>query len=768
MPAIITVNDSEPLLTSQLEPSTHVVHGTLRPWSPSANLANAQGVLRDTSVYTAQHIMGFGAPNPWETSTMTAETMNWTFLDERIELIEDAGQIPVLTVGMAPTWMLDGGTDGTTDWGRIEDRPTQANFGNFAELARRVAERYQGRVHHYQIWNEFKGFWNTSLNRWDHELYVEMYDLCYAAIKGEDSNNLVGGPYNVIRPHHDGWDSGYGTSSPYYVNDPSYGTLDTRNMHATAYFFEEAVGYDFIVLDADSVDVQAWEAPEDPVASTIAMYRDILAWTRGYDATAPIWLAEYYGGILLGEEPAVPVGRMLISLSIMELARGGASVIQLWKPEDSALEYDHRHHALWVDAIEDDGTATPFAAVHQAYREVFAPSTPIYEATTDNPDLRCLATDDYVCVINTSDTAHDVSVDGVQATVDPYDTVFLPRTSSGSVRTRVAYDTFTNTDFTALAEHTSDSDHDWIQRDWAGSSQILSVFGNRAFGWYSSNTGLYTIDAAPSGDEYDVQATMHRLDDGGSTLTGVVGWVDLTNERCYQVTYDEVAEVWQLVLANVGAEGYTVLDTHAATFTENSSHDVVLMLRDGSQEVTLDGTTILTATDTVISPSPHAGIRIGSPVSDTTGIHMDEFELWDIGDPVTTQLARPASDISAGSWTPTPLHVQLADDSPSVYVQSEDNPDDDMFIVALEALDPPVSLNDHVLRFSYARDVADGDPIDLTVELLQGETVIASDTVTPTTDSWVTGQIELTEQEAEVITDYSNLRVRVTASQGSA
>ena len=137
------------------------------PGGDSRAVAGARSVLSGTgNCLQNQYVMGFGADNP----EPSPGVFNFSTLDARLALIRQTGGTPVITLCCSPDWMK-GGDAGTTDWSRIDAALLPEHFDDFAAFARKVAQRYPD-VRHYQVWSELKGFWSTSLNRWDYEGYT--------------------------------------------------------------------------------------------------------------------------------------------------------------------------------------------------------------------------------------------------------------------------------------------------------------------------------------------------------------------------------------------------------------------------------------------------------------------------------------------------------------------------------------------------------------------------------------------------------------------
>ncbi len=139
---------------------------------------------------------------------------------------------------------MKGGQPGQTNWSLIEVAPTPDRYSDFANLALEVAKRYPD-VQYFQVWNEFKGFWDGSKNRWNYEGYTQLYNLVYNKLKAFNSSIQIGGPYITMIT--------YNNSLQYYWSPDlrgPWGAIDTRVLDAIKYWLANANGADFITVDA--------------------------------------------------------------------------------------------------------------------------------------------------------------------------------------------------------------------------------------------------------------------------------------------------------------------------------------------------------------------------------------------------------------------------------------------------------------------------------------------------------------------------------------
>lgn len=144
------------------------------------------------------------------------------------------------------------------------------------------------------------------------------------------------------------------------------------------------------------------------------------------------------------------------------------------------------------------------------------------------------------------------------------------------------------------------------------------------------------------------------------------------------------------------------------------------------------------------------------------------------------QIARPASDVTVTSVTGTPVNTNnrrwenVGELVPSdvSFAYGANNTAATHVVGLGTVLDPAVS-DGHVFRYRVAKTnagaLADtGAAVSVTVSLLQGTTVIATDTARVLTGAWTLYERVLTAAEADAITSYSTLRLRMvtTASGG--
>lgn len=138
------------------------------------------------------------------------------------------------------------------------------------------------------------------------------------------------------------------------------------------------------------------------------------------------------------------------------------------------------------------------------------------------------------------------------------------------------------------------------------------------------------------------------------------------------------------------------------------------------------------------------------------------------GSGVQSTFVVPISDILRGGWAPSlgnSLFAAINEDTPddSDTILSSLNPTNDVSEVGLDATaDPGVDFG-HVLKYRF-RKLGPGNA-DIIMKLKQGATVIATFTHNDISSSYTLAEQVISDSDAADITNYSNLRVEITANK---
>jgi Fibronectin type III domain len=287
------------------------------PGNDPGAVASARAVMASSPMVEAQQLMGSGVGNP------EASPGVYTFggVDRGIHLITSTGGTPVMVLFGAPDWMK-GQPAGTTNWALQNEAPLPQYYQDFANLAATVALRYP-QVKYFVVWKELQGFWIKSTGTYDIASYTTMYNDVYTAIKAVRPDAMVGGPYTPLVS----WSTPHGYPGP----RPSgpWGYADWGMLQTIPYFLANAVGIDFLALDAPNYTKDKGLLT-DPVTSD-EKFAAIDQWIRSQTAIPMWWLEGPVGVIDPGQlATAARVG------ALVDMASSGASVGMQWQPQEGA------------------------------------------------------------------------------------------------------------------------------------------------------------------------------------------------------------------------------------------------------------------------------------------------------------------------------------------------------------------------------------------------------------------------------------------------
>lgn len=133
------------------------------------------------------------------------------------------------------------------------------------------------------------------------------------------------------------------------------------------------------------------------------------------------------------------------------------------------------------------------------------------------------------------------------------------------------------------------------------------------------------------------------------------------------------------------------------------------------------------------------------------------------------QVSAPSVDVTDGSWTTdtggsvlyAAIDEAVASDTDYIKSSNLTQGNSDLCEIALGSLTDPISSSNHTLSYRYRAQGTES--MNLVVSLMQGATLIASQTHTGVGSSFVDGTLTLSAGEANAITDYTDLRVRFNA-----
>jgi hypothetical protein len=413
----VEVTVGEPTGKVQLDFGVTYTQHTMRSDQNAAAVSNAKAIMHRVAHYQNVHIMGWGVPSP----EPSPGQFDWAPLDRRMAIVRETGGIPVITLCCAPDWMK-GGSESETDWSNLRGAPLPEHYKDFAALARQIAMRYP-EVKHYQVWNEFKGFWNRSDNRWNYEGYTEFYNLIYDALKSVSADIKVGGPYTpmvhlVSMPPKD--------AGP--ISGP-YGTINRKITDAFQYWNAHKHGADFVTVDGH---IRPKDGHVADIFAAVQFYADVDNWIR-QQTKLPIWWAEWYTvpdpANSIPENLADAYQTALMTATLVTMAPT-ASVALRWGPEESEqppyLIADQA--GLWSSTLSSSGgQARPFEASVEKFEHCFPRDQTLLATRVAGEGVIAMASPDCVLLINRTASALNVSLSGKVIPLEPFAVNYVPR-----------------------------------------------------------------------------------------------------------------------------------------------------------------------------------------------------------------------------------------------------------------------------------------------------------------------------------------------------
>jgi polysaccharide biosynthesis protein PslG len=192
----------------------------------------------------------------------------WAKYDNIVALVEQHGLQLIVRLSSPPKWSHAGYTD-------LGEFGPPANLADFADYAAAVAQRYKGRIHIYQVWNEPNIYPEWGEQAVNPEDYARMLCQAYGRIKQIDPQALVLSAALAPTVAQDGH--------------------DLSDLVFLQRMYNAGAGQCFDILSAQGYGL--FSGPYDhrasPLVTNVARHvllRDIMV--RNGDARKPIWLAE--------------------------------------------------------------------------------------------------------------------------------------------------------------------------------------------------------------------------------------------------------------------------------------------------------------------------------------------------------------------------------------------------------------------------------------------------------------------------------------------
>lgn len=187
-------------------------------------------------------------------------------------------------------------------------------------------------------------------------------------------------------------------------------------------------------------------------------------------------------------------------------------------------------------------------------------------------------------------------------------------------------DSFTDTDGTALEDHTGELGATWMEVEEVPAGGVISSAGRvrpntTATNWYSAS-------GSPAGAEYDIAADIHVASSMESAM-GVDGRIALGFNTRYFFDHYSTANNWRFFKVVTGS--FTDLGAFSQTLTVSNTYAIVLEVRDAAKKGYVGGVERISSADNAITAAGVAGLHPYGSGSNATGLHLDNFAASDPG-----------------------------------------------------------------------------------------------------------------------------------------
>ena len=189
-----------------------------------------------------------------------------------------------------------------------------------------------------------------------------------------------------------------------------------------------------------------------------------------------------------------------------------------------------------------------------------------------------------------------------------------------------AKDNFTDTNGTAITSHTPDIGGSWTNHASFGNN-FATIQSNKFQGTGVGLTAYY-CNATPGGADYTVAIDQTGGEQGSGTTNGQgpMGRIDTAAITGYWARYSPNNGGWQL-FKSVAGTSTQLGATQTATLTASQVYHLVLSMVGTTISMIVDGTTLVSVTDSSISAAGKAGIR--SAQLNTGTYLLDNFVATD-------------------------------------------------------------------------------------------------------------------------------------------
>ncbi|MCA1571361.1 MAG: hypothetical protein LC798_13775 [Chloroflexi bacterium] len=290
------------------------------------------------------------------------------------------------------------------------------------------------------------------------------------------------------------------------------------------------------------------------------------------------------------------------------------------------------------------------------------------------------------------------------------------------------YDSFSDANGKTLATHDGERGATWAVHPSYSLGSYPRIINNRVRAANSNGFVLVYASGEPPTSEYSIR--WKQKVKSTSKQLYICGRVSETDDTFYTAGYNYVFGYWEIGKQVNGT--YFQLGTWTDSPADESEQECILDLTDAAKKLYVDGVERISSADNTITDKGRVGVQYWDNGTDTTGIHLDYISAVGIG-------ALTVSYTETDLEDPLPAGAEFTTDAGFVF------------------------------HYTYAKNAAGGEQVDLLVELredVSGSSVVRADwSHTNIGDTPVEADQAITTGEAAAVVDWNEVYVRWTETR---
>lgn len=409
-----------------------------------------QAMMTATLSLINQHIVGFGLTDAVQPTE--GASYDFTAMDTRMATLAAPGVELMITFCGAPAWMSVGDTidgvvfDASSPYEYVPPHPDFMD--DWVALCAAIADRYDGtsgrpNVTRFQVWNELKRYYSSSLGRWWYEGYIAMYDAVRAGVLAVRPGVDIGGPYPVLGTHSAAISSEWTDVSEIGAADRRY---DDRPLEVVRQWLatSDRSAADTVLIDVKNHHNQQYEevnlpTPGDPWTAMGIKLNELRVWINDLDESAPmVGISEWYainrvngsttgqslshaGSIAAVSETDANLTTIVV-WSIIDTIWADIDWALMWQLQGSVDDSEIRWPlGLWKENLDETALVAPLTWLKA---NVYGRSD-VRKVTSLHADINGIAGNSKLLLVSKSATSIDVVTDAGETTVPGYGIVYL-------------------------------------------------------------------------------------------------------------------------------------------------------------------------------------------------------------------------------------------------------------------------------------------------------------------------------------------------------